>query len=108
MIADRARGLPSLGAVDLGPFLPLCLVSDNGHTPRVSSLVNSQAILGFLDFLKIEKGLAALTISAYKTDIRQFAEFLERRKRRQPPKGPAADRRLHGRRSAIKKPETKP
>ena len=81
MIADRARGLPSLGAVDLGPFLPLCLVSDNGHTPRVSSLVNSQAILGFLDFLKIEKGLAALTISAYKTDIRQFAEFLERRKR---------------------------
>jgi integrase/recombinase XerD len=32
---------------------------------------------GFLDYLKIEKGLAPLTISAYSTDIGQFAEFLE-------------------------------
>jgi len=35
----------------------------------------------FLDYLKIEKGLARLTISAYTTDICQFAEFLEKRKR---------------------------
>ena len=35
----------------------------------------------FLDYLKIEKGLAPLTISAYTTDLRQFAEFLEGRKR---------------------------
>jgi integrase/recombinase XerD len=56
-------------------------VSDNGHIHGVRSEVNSRAVSGFLDYLKIEKGLAALTISAYATDIGQFAEFLEKRKR---------------------------
>ena len=36
---------------------------------------------GFLDYLKIEKGLAALTISAYNSDLCQFSEFLEKRER---------------------------
>ncbi|MGD1079926.1 MAG: tyrosine recombinase [Candidatus Sulfotelmatobacter sp.] len=36
---------------------------------------------GFLDYLRIEKGLAQLSISAYTTDILQFAEFLATRKR---------------------------
>ena len=35
----------------------------------------------FLDYLRIEKGLAPLSISAYTTDICQFSEFLEKRKR---------------------------
>lgn len=35
----------------------------------------------FLDYLKVEKGLAPLTISAYTTDLCQFAEFLEARNR---------------------------
>jgi len=56
-------------------------MSDNRHHHRVPSEVNSRAVSGFLDYLKIEKGLAALTISAYATDIGQFAEFLEKRKR---------------------------
>jgi len=46
---------------------------------RVSSdagLLNS-----FLDYLKIEKGLAPLTISAYHSDLQQYALFLEKRKR---------------------------
>jgi integrase/recombinase XerD len=47
----------------------------------VSSEANSRVVSGFLDYLKIEKGLAPLTISAYTTDIGQFAGFLERRKR---------------------------
>lgn len=38
-------------------------------------------VSGFLDYLKIEKGLAPLTISAYSTDINQFAGFLQRQKR---------------------------
>jgi integrase/recombinase XerD len=42
---------------------------------------NSPAISGFLDYLKIEKGLATLTISAYQKDISQFSEFLGRTKR---------------------------
>ena len=37
-------------------------------------------VAGFLDYLKIEKGLAALTISAYSSDLEQFAGFLEERK----------------------------
>ncbi len=36
----------------------------------------------FLDYLKVEKGLARLTISAYGSDIGQFAEFLQRKKKR--------------------------
>jgi integrase/recombinase XerD len=43
----------------------------------VPAPANSRLLSGFLDYLKIEKGLAPLTISAYSTDIGQFAEFLE-------------------------------
>lgn len=35
----------------------------------------------FLDYLKVEKGLAPLTVSAYASDICQFRDFLETRKR---------------------------
>jgi integrase/recombinase XerD len=42
---------------------------------------NSLLVTGFLDYLKVEKGLAPLTINAYATDIGQFAGFLTKRKR---------------------------
>jgi integrase/recombinase XerD len=42
---------------------------------------NVGVLSGFLDYLRIEKGLAPLSITAYSTDIGQFAEFLEKRKR---------------------------
>ncbi len=42
---------------------------------------NSHVLSGFLDYLRIEKGLAPLTVEAYTTDIGQFSEFLEKRKR---------------------------
>lgn len=42
---------------------------------------NARVLAGFLDYLRIEKGLARLSISAYNTDIGQFAGFLEKRKR---------------------------
>ena len=45
------------------------------------SSANDRIIYGFLDYLKIEKGLARLSIAAYKTDIGQFTAFLEKRKR---------------------------
>ena len=45
------------------------------------SEANSRVVSGFLDYLKIEKGLAPLTVAAYTTDIGQFAGFLEKRKR---------------------------
>jgi len=45
------------------------------------SEANSRMLSSFLDYLRIEKGLASLSISAYTTDVIQFAEFLETRKR---------------------------
>src|ERR1700730_3485241 len=47
----------------------------------MASDANSRVLSSFLDYVRIEKGLAPLTISAYTTDICQFAEFLEKRKR---------------------------
>src|ERR1700741_5208238 len=45
------------------------------------SEANARVMSAFLDYLKVEKGLAPLTIAAYTTDICQFAVFLETRKR---------------------------
>src|SRR5580692_531793 len=47
----------------------------------MASEANSRVLYGFLDYLRIEKGLAALSITAYTTDICQFSEFLEKHKR---------------------------
>ena len=47
----------------------------------MASEANSRVLAAFLDYLRIEKGLAALSIGAYTTDICQFSEFLEKRKR---------------------------
>ncbi len=58
--------------------------SDNAHTEPFLSMAdaaNARVLSGFLDYLRIEKGLARLSIAAYTTDITQFAEFLEKRKR---------------------------
>jgi integrase/recombinase XerD len=47
----------------------------------VSSDANPRVLSGFLDYLKVEKGLAPLTVSAYATDIGQFSAFLDKQKR---------------------------
>jgi integrase/recombinase XerD len=47
----------------------------------VASRPNPRLLSGFLDYLKIEKGLAALSIEAYRRDVTQFAEDLEKEKR---------------------------
>jgi integrase/recombinase XerD len=47
----------------------------------VPSLSNERVLAAFRDYLKVEKGLAKLTVAAYTRDIGQFAEFLEERKR---------------------------
>ena len=46
-----------------------------------SSASNGRVVSSFLDYLKVEKGLAPLTISAYSSDIGQFAGFLEKNRR---------------------------
>ncbi len=44
------------------------------------SAPNERVLAGFCDYLKIEKGLAPLSVSAYTRDLKQFAEFLQRQK----------------------------
>ena len=48
------------------------------------SHADSRVLSSFLDYLKIEKGLAPLTVSAYRSDILQFADFLSKRRRALP------------------------
>lgn len=45
------------------------------------SLSNERVLAAFVDYLKIEKGLAPLTVSAYTADLGQFAGLLEKQKR---------------------------
>ncbi len=55
--------------------------SDNAQNNQVSTDANAKVLSGFLDYLKIEKGLAPLSVAAYATDMRQFANFLSKNKR---------------------------
>jgi integrase/recombinase XerD len=50
------------------------------HTGQVNA-VNQRTINGFCDYLKVEKGLASLTVSSYQSDLIQFAEVLEQKRR---------------------------
>jgi integrase/recombinase XerD len=57
------------------------MVSDNR---RAKDKPRNPVVDGFLDYLKVEKGLAALSVSSYQSDLVQFAEFLEKRRRTLP------------------------
>jgi integrase/recombinase XerD len=45
----------------------------------MASDANARTLSGFLDYLRVERGSAKLTIAAYSSDLAQFAEFLEGR-----------------------------
>jgi integrase/recombinase XerD len=55
--------------------------SDN---KRKSDDRDDPIVKGFLDYLKVEKGLTPLTVGAYKSDLIQLAEFLAARRRELP------------------------
>lgn len=40
-----------------------------------------RVVKSFLDYLKVEKGLAALTVSSYESDLLKFSEFMRGRRR---------------------------
>ena len=42
---------------------------------------NLRLLNSFIDYLKVEKGLARLSVSAYHSDLKQYSEFLLKRKR---------------------------
>ena len=60
-------------------FVITC-VSPQRHTGNVNA-ANQRLLNRFRDYLKVEKGLAALTVASYESDLIQFAEFLEHRRR---------------------------
>src|SRR5271163_3959098 len=45
----------------------------------MASDANSRTLSAFLDYLRVERGSAKLTIAAYTSDLAQFADFLEKR-----------------------------
>jgi integrase/recombinase XerD len=45
----------------------------------MASDANARTLSSFLDYLRVERGSAKLTIAAYSSDLAQFAEFLEKR-----------------------------
>ena len=45
---------------------------------------NEKVLAGFADYLKVEKGLARLSVAAYLRDLRQFAAALESQKPSRP------------------------
>jgi integrase/recombinase XerD len=45
----------------------------------MASDANARTLAVFLDYLRVERGSAKLTIAAYASDLAQFAEFLEKR-----------------------------
>ena len=49
------------------------------HTHLMASDANARTLSAFLDYLRVERGSAKLTIAAYTSDLAQFAEFLENR-----------------------------
>jgi integrase/recombinase XerD len=46
----------------------------------MASEANARTLSAFLDYLRVERGSAKLTIAAYTSDLAQFAEFLEKRR----------------------------
>jgi integrase/recombinase XerD len=62
------------------PRAVLCALAFPFHTGSMASPANSSTLSGFLDYLRVERGSAKLTIAAYSSDLAQFAEFLEKRK----------------------------
>ena len=46
----------------------------------MASEADGQTLASFLDYLRVERGLAKLTIAAYASDLAQFSEFLEKRR----------------------------
>lgn len=64
------------------PCITLAIYSRSrlNHTENVNA-VHQRVVGRFLDYLKVEKGLAPLTVGAYESDLTQFADFLESKRR---------------------------
>src|SRR5215470_1363296 len=59
----------------------LCAANLLSDTNSMPSDANARTMSAFLDYLRVERGSAKLTIAAYTSDLAQFATFLEKHKR---------------------------
>ncbi|HEY1462185.1 MAG TPA: site-specific integrase, partial [Terriglobales bacterium] len=58
------------------------MMSDNKRVEKSRpNSVREPAVKSFLAYLRVEKGLAVLTVEAYESDLVQFTEFLQARRR---------------------------
>src|SRR5437763_15231613 len=63
-----------------GTFLVITGSNPPQHTKKMNAA--DQRMIGRIrGYLRVEKGLAALTVAAYESDLTQFAEYLQRRSR---------------------------
>ena len=63
-----------------GTTLVIYHLTSWGHTEPMQA-ADQRTLKSFLDYLRVEKGLAALTASSYQSDLIQFAEFLQTKRR---------------------------
>jgi integrase/recombinase XerD len=56
-------------------------MSDNGNTWIMPADSDERVIAAFIDYLKVEKGLAVLSVAAYRRDLLQFQTFLRSKRR---------------------------
>src|SRR5271166_2375708 len=61
-------------------LFPRCMIALHTHLVQ-SADPNLRLLNSFLDYLKVEKGLAPLSVSAYHSDLEQYSQFLLKRKR---------------------------
>jgi integrase/recombinase XerD len=83
MFCNLWRGQPDSWAFNRSFPNSYCHLSYCPHIldpGNMTSEANARVLSAFLDYLRVEKGLAKLTIAAYTSDLVQFAEFLEKRK----------------------------
>src|SRR5208282_3697485 len=77
MFSEDERLEPALSARSSCSLLLGSDLTDHSHL--MVSDANSRTLSAFLDYLRVERGSAKLTIAAYSSDLAQFAEFLEKR-----------------------------
>lgn len=79
------RNLSNQGAGAAPPLVSSWLFARQSRSKHNSAVpgsnLNNHLLAAFVDYLKVEKGLAALTVAAYQHDVSQFSDFISRKKR---------------------------
>jgi integrase/recombinase XerD len=72
---------PIVNSARVRTMLVIAITSDNGNTEAMPADPDTRSIAAFKDYLKVEKGLAPLTVAAYTRDLGQFRSSLTAKRR---------------------------